>query len=298
MKSPTSIKERLKYRAQKDHRNVQDIFTVYVLERILYRLSISEYKEQFTIKGGLLLYGLFNKEYTRATTDIDLLGSRINNDVEYIKMVFYDILSIECDDAIRFELEALNVKTISEFKEYHGVNISTTAYLDRTRIPVNIDIGFDDVIYPEKQQMDYPTILDDEPPQLYAYSKESIIAEKFEAIVSLGTVNSRYKDFYDIYMLSEHFDFNAATLQEAIRETFEHRGTRFGEIVAFEDGFGDDQYRKGRWSGFVKSKNVATNLSLEDTIAALKIFLLPIVNCIHSNERMNKTWNHGSRKWV
>ena len=139
-------------------------------------------------------------------------------------------MQIECDDAISFDLNSMEAKNITEFKDYHGVNLSLNAYMDRTRIPVNIDIGFGDVIYPQRQIMDYPVILDDEAPILYVYSKESIIAEKFEAIVSLGTLNSRYKDFYDICVLSEQSDFNGSDLQEAIIETFEHRGTSLKNI--------------------------------------------------------------------
>lgn len=194
MKTAQSVKDKLKATAKKQGKVVQDVFTMYVLERALYRLSLSEYRDNFTLKGGILLYGMFDG-FDRITTDIDLLGNRIGNDSENIKVVFKDILNIECDDAIRFDLDSLEARNITEFKEYHGVNISLDAYMDRTKIPVNIDIGFGDVIYPKRHKMNYPTLLDDEPPHLYAYSKESIIAEKFEAIVSIGSVNSRFKDF-------------------------------------------------------------------------------------------------------
>ena len=233
--------------------------------------------EHFILKGGILLYGLFNEQYARTTTDIDLLGCKISNDAESMKTVFNEILNIECDDAIRFDLDSLNAKSITEFKKYHGVQVSLTAYLDRTKIPVSIDVGYDDVIYPEKQRMEYPTVLDDEPPVLYAYSIESIIAEKFEAIVSLGRVNSRYKDFYDIYTLAKRFDFSGEILKQALTETLEHRGTSLDRIVAFEKGFADDSFRKSRWAGFVKSKHADTNVSLQDTIDFIRKFLSPVV---------------------
>ena len=298
MKTAASVKAKLKYRAQRDGRNVQDVFIAYVLERVLYRISVSPYTENFTIKGGILLYGLFDEKYARTTTDIDLLGNRISNDSAFIKQVFKEILSIECDDAITFDLNTLTTKNITEFKEYHGVKVSLMAFLERTRIPVNIDIGFGDVIYPDKQKMEYPTVLDDDPPRLFAYSLESIVAEKFEAIVSLGVANSRYKDFYDIYMLSGRFDFDGKDLAAAIAETFAYRKTGLTTIVAFEEGFADDPYRKGRWKGFIKSKHADIDLSLEEVLAYDRSFLSPIVETIQHGSAPDMHWDHVTRRWI
>ena len=298
LKNAASIKSQIKYRAKKEKRDVQDMFILYVLEKILFRISISKYKKQFILKGGCLLYGLFDEQYTRTTTDIDLLGIRISNDAEYMKKVFLEILSIEHDDAIKFDINTLSAKNITEFKEYHGVNISAMAYLDRTRIPINIDIGYNDIIFPEKKIMNYPTILNDEAPVIYVYSNESIIAEKFEAIVSLGVVNSRYKDFYDICTLANHFNFKGVILKQAIVETFNHRGTSFDRIVIFEDGFADDTYRKGRWAGFIKTKRADTILTLEEAILFIKSFIEPVVFSIKNNKSFKKTWNHSEKKWL
>lgn len=168
MRNATSVKERLKNYAKKNNRIVQDVFTVYVLERTLYRISVSNYREKFTIKGGILLYGLFKEDFTRATMDIDLLGAKISNEAENMKAVFEEIFSKECDDPIVFRLDTLKVSNITEFKEYHGLNVSILAFLDRTRIPVSIDIGFGDIIYPKRVEMDYPTLLDDNPAKLYS----------------------------------------------------------------------------------------------------------------------------------
>lgn len=163
--------------------------------------------------------------------DIDLLAQRIPNDAEGIKKVFQDIFSIEYDDALRYDLESLDVHNITEFKEYHGVNLSINAYLDRTKIQVSIDIGFGDVVYPDRIQMDFPVLLNMDEPKIFAYSLYSVIAEKFEAFTSLGLINSRYKDFYDIYILARRFDLSGVELQEAIRKTFAHRGTSFDDIM-------------------------------------------------------------------
>lgn len=297
MRNAISVKERLKNYARKSNRVVQDVFTVYVLERTLYRISISEYSDRFTLKGGILLYGLFTEDFTRATTDIDLLGARISNEADDMHAVFAEIFSQECDDPIVFRLDTLKVSNITEFKEYHGLNVSILALLDRTRIPVNIDIGFGDIIYPSRTQMDYPVLLDDAPARMYAYSIESIVAEKFEAIVSLGEVNGRLKDFYDICSISGRQDFDGEQLQAAVIETFRHRNTDLDEIVAFEDGFCEDPLRVSRWKGFLKQKNVQAPIDFKDAMDSIKTFLNPIVDAIREGTVYDGNWDHTNRIW-
>ena len=245
MISAVSVKDRLKNLAKEDGRTMQDELVTYGLERAIYRLSISEYAERFTLKGGIFLYALFDGNFARATVDIDLLAQHISNDAEEMKKVFQDIFSIKCDDALQFDLESLDVINITEFKEYHGVNVSIMGYLDRTRVSVSIDIGFGDVVYPERMRMTFPVLLDMDAPEVYAYSIYSVIAEKFEAFVSLGLANGRYKDFCDIYVLSANYDLNGNELKNAIVETFMHRETTFDDIVAFEPDFIEDTVRQG-----------------------------------------------------
>lgn len=298
MTNATSVKDRLKKQAIEDGKTVQDKLVTFGLERTIYRLSISEYAERFTLKGGIFLYALFEGEYARATMDIDLLAQRIPNDADEMKKIFHDIFSIECDDALRFDLNTLKVINITEFKEYHGVNVSIMGYLDRTRIPVSIDIGFGDVVYPERMKMEFPVLLDMEVPEIYAYSIYSVIAEKFEAFVSLGFANGRYKDFYDIYVLADRYDLNGMELKKAIIETFTHRGTEFDDIVAFEDGFTDDGIRQGRWRAFIKKKKAMLNVEFEETMQLLKDLLLPIVKSICNENSFEQTWNKETKSWM
>ncbi len=298
MTNATSVKDRLKKQAIEDGKTVQDKLVTFGLERTIYRLSISEYAERFTLKGGIFLYALFEGEYARATMDIDLLAQRIPNDADEMKKIFHDIFSIECDDALRFDLNTLKVINITEFKEYHGVNVSIMGYLDRTRIPVSIDIGFGDVVYPERMKMEFPVLLDMEAPEIYAYSIYSVIAEKFEAFVSLGFANGRYKDFYDIYVLADRYDLNGMELKKAIIETFTHRGTEFDDIVAFEDGFTDDGIRQGRWRAFIKKKKAMLNVEFEETMQLLKDLLLPIVKSIRNENSFEQTWNKETKSWM
>ena len=298
MISAISVKDRLKNQAKEDGRTMQDELVTYGLERTIYRLSISEYAERFTLKGGIFLYALFDGNFARATMDIDLLAQHISNDAEEMKSVFKNIFSIECDDALRFDLDSLNVNDITEFKEYHGVNVSITAYLDRTRVPVSIDIGFGDIVYPERMKMNFPVLLDMEAPEVYAYSIYSVIAEKFEAFVSLGLANGRYKDFYDIYVLSENYDLDGEELRNAIKETFAHRGTSFDDIVAFEPEFTEDTVRQNRWNAFVKKKKAMVKVDFVEVIAQSKRLLMPIVEAIAKSEEFRLQWDKSKSKWI
>ena len=292
-----SVKARLKNLAVKEGGTMQDKLVTYALERSIYRLSISKYVDLFTLKGGIFLYALFDRKFARATVDIDLLAQKITNDAEKMKKIFGEIFSIEYDDALQYDMSSLDVQNITEFKEYHGVKVSINTYLDRTKIPVSIDIGFGDVIYPDRIQMGFPVLLGMEEPQIYAYSLYSVIAEKFEAFTSLGLINGRYKDFYDIYILASKFDLSGVELQEAIQETFLHRGTEFDDIVAFDDGFTEDITRQNRWKSFIKKKKAIENVEFKDVIALVKDILVPIVDSIQSGEKFNKNWFCESKQW-
>lgn len=298
MSSVASIKDRLKNKSRETGRTLQELFTLYGLERTIYRLSVSPYKENFVLKGGIFLYALYQGDYPRSTTDIDLLAQRISNAEADMKTVFTDILSREADDPLRFDLETLSVIPITEFKEYHGVNVSVTAYLDRTKIPVSIDIGFNDLIYPEKTEMEFPITLEDNSiPRIFAYSLYSSIAEKFEAIVSLGYDNSRFKDFYDLYVLATRNDFDGKTLSEAVRETFDHRNTGLSDIAAFETGFAADPLRQSRWKAFTKKKQAMIPVSLEEVIRIIHSFLTPVIGFLTGAEDCPGQWLHEQQKW-
>ena len=298
MTNAISVKERLKKQAIEDGKTMQDKLVTYGLERTIYRLSVSKYAEKFTLKGGIFLYALFHGEYTRATTDIDLLAQRIPNDADELTNVFNDIFSVECNDALRFDLNTLEVIDITELKEYHGVNVSIMGYLDRTKVPVSIDIGFGDVVYPERMKMEFPVLLDMEVPEIYAYSIYSVIAEKFEAFVSLGLANGRYKDFYDIYVLADSYNLDGMELMKAIVETFTHRETSFDDIAAFDDDFTKDETRQGRWRAFIKKKKALVKVEFEEIMQLLKELLLPIVDSIHNDNSFEQTWNKETKSWM
>lgn len=172
-----SIKAKLKNLSDESRRPFQQLLTYYGLERTLYRISISPYADHFILKGGILLYALYDRQYERVTTDIDLLAQRVSNRREEMRGIFSEILSQNIDDALKYDLSSLIVKNIADFKEYHGLNVTVVAYLDRTRIAISIDIGYGDIIIPEPIQIDFPVLLELERPKLTAYSIESVIAE-------------------------------------------------------------------------------------------------------------------------
>ena len=298
MTNAISVKDRLKKQAIEDGKTMQDKLVTFGLERTIYRLSVSKYADRFTLKGGIFLYALFDGEYARATMDIDLLAQQIPNDAEEMKKVFREIFTIEYDDALRFDLNTLEVINITEFKEYHGVNVSIMGYLDRTKVPVSIDIGFGDVVYPERMKMEFPVLLDMEVPEIYAYSIYSVIAEKFEAFVSLGLANGRYKDFYDIYVLADRYNLDGMELKKAIVETFTHRDTNFNDIAAFEKGFTEDTTRQRRWRTFIKKKKALVEVEFEEVIQLLKKLLTPIVGAIYKNEEFEQKWNKETKSWM
>ena len=298
MNNVASVKDRLKNKSIATGKTVQELLTAYGLERTIFRLSKSQYASNSTLKGGIFLYAVFNGNYSRATTDIDLLAQKISNDVEDMKAVFTDVFSLNVDDPLRFDLDSLDVRPITEFKDYHGVNVSIMAYLDRTRIPISIDIGFGDVIVPERVMMDFPVILSDENPHVYVYSLCSSVAEKFEAIVSLAYDNSRLKDYYDLYVLATTHDFNGDEIVEAVRETFENRHSSLNEIVAFEKDFADNPLRQTRWNAFVKKKKALLPITLQETIEMIQKFMLPVANAVLSNSKFDASWSHEQQNWL
>lgn len=297
MISPESVKSRLKNKAKDNGRLFQDVLITYCLERTIYRLSVSKYNSFFTLKGGIFLYALFEGDFPRATSDIDFLGNNIENSVDRMKEIFNDIFTIEADDAIVFDLKTMLVKSITEFKEYTGVNISVIAKLGNTKVPVSIDVGFGDIVYPERILMEFPTLLEMETSKIYSYSIETVVAEKLEAIVSLGYVNSRYKDFYDIYILCKEYDFDGSNLVSAVRVTLEYRKTELNDIVAFDSDFVNDKIRQQRWNSFVKKKRAMEQVEFFVLIELIKSFLIPVITCIKNNDSFEGKWDSKSLEW-
>ncbi len=244
-----STRQKIKNQATQRKRPFAELLQYYAMERFLYRLTKSEHADRFILKGALMLRVWRSPEF-RPTMDIDVLG-KTANEVDSICAQMGDIISIDVDDGLDFDPETIRGERIKEDADYEGVRVRFIGTLDNARINMQIDIGFGDIVYPHPIEAELPTLLDSPAPRLLCYSRESAIAEKFEAMIKLGELNSRMKDFYDIWLLSHQFEFNGNELAEAIRLTLMNRGTEIPEIItAFTENF--INIKKDQWTAFHK----------------------------------------------
>jgi predicted nucleotidyltransferase component of viral defense system len=269
----------------------------YGMERLLYRLSISTYNERFILKGASLFLVWKGQSY-RVTRDADLLGFG-NPDIEQLADVFRNICNIEfSDDGMIYISETLKAEKISEAQEYEGVQIKLTGLLNEAQIPLQIDIGFGDIITPAPENIEYPTLLNAPPPLLRAYTRYTLIAEKFEAMIDLGMINSRLKDFYDIWLLSKFFSFEGNILQKALKNTFERRGTVYplSMPLAFTPDFYENSQKLIQWEAFIKRAKLKIMAeSLASIVADISAFLIPITQ---AHETFKSVWQPEIGKWV
>jgi nucleotidyltransferase AbiEii toxin of type IV toxin-antitoxin system len=290
---PASIRQKLLNLARERNEDFGLILTKYGLERILFRLSKSKYREIFILKGALL-FELWTKERYRPTRDADFMA-RGDNSPERFVQIFRDISAIEIeDDGLRFDPKMVKAQRIKEDAEYEGVRVIFTAFLEKAQIPIQIDIGFGDMITPGPVEMEYPTLLVPPSPRLLAYPRETVVSEKLEAVVKLGIANTRMKDFHDLYTLSTVFQFDGKTLVEAVRATFKQRGTDLpigGVPLAFTREFYADEIKVKQWNAFCyKNKPYVPQTELRDIIARLALFLIPVIMSAQQERALCSTW--------
>ena len=241
-----SVRQRLLNRSRSERRPFNEMLQYFAMERFLYRLSQSAHAHRFVLKGALMLRVWGSPEF-RPTMDIDLLGRARNAEADIVPQM-RDILMVNVEtDGLAFDPDSIHTERITEGAGYDGIRIRFLGVLGSAIIHMQIDIGFGDVVYPEPKELDFPTILNFSAPRLFCYSRESSISEKVEAMVKLGMLNSRMKDFYDIWLLSRQFDFEGPKLVQAIRRTFERRSTVLpAEIEAFSQSFIDA--KQSQWA--------------------------------------------------
>ncbi len=292
---PASVRQRLQTQARTRNEEFQLVLTRYAMERLLYRLTNSPHRDVFVLKGAMLFL-LWTGQAHRPTKDLDLLASGEPSQDRFTS-IFHDICkqSVE-DDGLVFDPDTVNVERIKEDQEYEGWRILTVVTLERARIPLQIDIGFGDAITPAPATVEFPTLLEFPAPVLMAYSRETVVAEKYQAMVSLGIANSRMKDFYDLRVLARDFAFDGRMLSAAIQATFERRKTTLPADVplALTPKFHDDATKKLQWQGFVKkSKLPATDMGLVEIAAAMREFLLPPTAALVAGVELVKSWQPG-----
>lgn len=252
-----SVRDKLRA-YQTDKVTYQQVLIRYLHERLLYRLSVSRYSQRFFLKGGALMFA-HERFAARPTVDIDFMGDRISNDMENIRRTFMEICAIEYpEDGVTFDTDKITVSEITPDREYQGVQLHVTAHLDTIVQNLSMDIGFGDIIIPHPIELDYPALLDgmDDIPVM-AYSLETVVAEKFQTMIARTVLNSRMKDFYDVYSILSHNTLDEANLQLAVAEVMRNRDTHYEDNhPLFTEEFATDASRNNQWAAFVRKNKI------------------------------------------
>lgn len=269
-----SVRARLLNLAKKKGQPFDLMLVRFAIERLLYRLSVSRHARSFVLKGATLLMTWLDEPH-RGTRDLDLLGFG-DPGPDAMLAVFREVLAQTIEDGIAFDAAGLTIERIREELDYGGLRLTTQATLSGARFKVTIDIGFGDALEPGEEEIDFPVLLGMPAPRLRAYARETVIAEKFQAMVALGRANSRMKDFYDIWILSRTFAFDDDRLARAIAATFARRGTETPTELpdALAAGFATDPAKQAQWRAFVAGVAIDPG-GLDVVTADLARFLMP-----------------------
>lgn len=291
-----SVLARLKNKAAESGRSYQLCLQLFCQEEFLRRLEKSQYAENLVLKGGLFIYSVTDFD-SRVTVDVDFLLRKVPNTPEQLQNVIETIISTPTgNDFVTFEIK--DIAPIAVAKKYAGIGVSLVARIKNTKTPFSIDFGVGDVIVPKQEKRRIPTQLDDfTAPTVNTYSLETTIAEKIDAILSLMEFSSRMKDYYDIYYLANKFDFDGATLTEALRKTFENRGhifttDQFEQVMTF----GSDDAMQKKWKAFVRKIDTKTD-NYNTVLKTIKTFLgKPFVAAIE-DENFTEQWFTAENQW-
>jgi predicted nucleotidyltransferase component of viral defense system len=294
-----SVRQRLLNISRERNEDYQFILLRYANERLLYRLSRSEYAKHLILKGATLFIAWTEDRY-RPTRDLDFLGFGESSE-QHVRDVFQNICTVHVEpDGLWFDPDSVNVIEIREELEYPGQRITLIAWLGNARINMQADIGFGDVVTPESKWQLFPTLLEMKKPRIRMYPREAVIAEKMHTIVTLGIANSRMRDYYDLFTLSQQFEFKGSVLVNACSQTFTQRRTDIPKDtpLGLSKAFAEDGEKQKQWKAFI-SKNNVHNIpdSLEIVINAINEFLFPVIQAVFASERFRKTWKAG-QMWV
>ncbi|MDR1123892.1 MAG: nucleotidyl transferase AbiEii/AbiGii toxin family protein [Elusimicrobiota bacterium] len=270
---PASVKAKLLNLAKTEKKDFNKILLRYFQEGLLRRLSLSKYKNKFVLKGGLLLI-LIDVKTSRPTMDIDFLVQKTKNDLETVKNIFKEISALDLADGISFSPGSVEASRIKEDADYEGVRVKILCKLGQAAQIMQIDLGFGDVITPDKQNIFFPSMIWEEKSELKGYPLETVVAEKFEAMIKLALLNSCMKDFYDVYTIIRQGSLRRAILKAAIKNTFENRNTELpAEPFVFTEAFYNHPDKQTQWMAFLK-KNAITDApsAFKEVVAGIKEF--------------------------
>ena len=290
-----SVRERLRQLAGARGQELQLVLTRYGVERFLYRLSRTPAGERFILKGAVLFY-IWEGEIPRPTRDVDFLGYG-DASPKAVAAVFREVCGVLVEpDGLSFMMSSVRAAEIRDRQEYGGVRVKLTAMLGKARVPLQIDVGFGDAVTPRAEEATFPPLLDFPAPRVRAYPTASVVAEKFQAMVALGIANTRMKDFYDLFRLSETQEFDGETLTAAIRATFERRGTAIPTELplALSDAFAGDADKQAQWRAFLRRGQLdSVPANLTDVTERLAAFLLPPASAAAGGEEFRRRWGRG-----
>lgn len=296
MDKGASVIAKLKNKAKETGKPLQVHLQLFCQEEFLRKLSMSKYADNLVLKGGLFIYTLTNFE-SRATVDIDFLMRQLPNKIEEIEKIIAEILSVDTGNDF-IELSANGFETISPQRKYKGVSFQIIGKIKNTRTPFNVDLGVGDIIVPKSEKRVIPVQLDEfTRPEISTYSLESTIAEKFDAILQLLEMTSRMKDFYDIYYLSNMFDFDGRKLQEAIFETLQNRGTTYSrDSLDKIKAFANDAQMISKWNLYLHTIKMP-EIEFKTVIESLYTFLEPVWDAVINEGELFKVWNKNESNW-
>ena len=273
-----SVRAKLLNKARAEKRDFTLVLTRYALERLLYRLSISTHADHFLLKGALLFHLWFDVPL-RPTRDMDLLGFGLAEE-PYLIAAFSDLCALDVDDGIRFDAQSIRAEEIRKEANYAGIRVTLLGWVDGARCPIQVDVGYGDAVTPGPEAVEYPVMLDGFPvPKLRVYPRYTVVAEKLEALISLGVANSRMKDYFDLSVLLERETLDTDLLAQAIKATFERRGMSVPDVVpiGLTDEFAHDSSRQLLWLAFLK-KNELPPEPLPAIVDRLRSALAPALN--------------------
>lgn len=289
-----SVKQQLLNLSRSREWDFNWLLTRYANERLLYRIGQSLYTEQFVLKGAFLFI-YWGKGELRPTRDIDLLGCRIE-DARTVHHIFAEFCAMEIgiDDGLRYDPASIRVTPIQQGQEQHGYRVHLLTYLDKARIRIQVDVGTGDTVTPDPEWIEFPTLLNSFPaPLLKAYPQEVTIAEKTHAMIDKGLRNSRMKDFYDLWLLSQHYAFSGERLTLAIGSTFKEKQLPVPErALPLEPVFGDNQEKQMQWRAFVRKGDLLAP-DFPEIVAILHDFLSPPLQAIREEKPFEASWLPG-----
>ncbi|MBI3920621.1 MAG: nucleotidyl transferase AbiEii/AbiGii toxin family protein [Armatimonadetes bacterium] len=291
---PASVFARLHNKARESGRSVNELLQYFAMERFLYRLSHSDYADQFLLKGALMLY-TWGVSQARATKDIDLLG-RTPRDAEDLVAALRTCMTVPCEDGVQFLPESLVIEEMKHETDYPGLRCTFRGHLGKVRLHCQVDVGFGDMVAPAPIHIEYPTILNLPAPRLLAYRPETAIAEKLHAMTVLGAATSRMKDLYDIDVLIRELSFQGEVLAEALEVTFRGRGTRMPEDIphALTDAFAANPMKQSQWAAFLRRIKVShEDMDLGAVVGRVRSFLTPVLLVVKDNSTFQQTWPPG-----